>query len=564
MRAAGIDERLAALDRLEGDGRPRSALEAACVERQRADLLKGHERGLVWREDAAANVCEKLFPSLRLWKGHGAGKRFVPEPWMEQCLLAPLFGWWKENGDGLRRRFRIAYTEVPRKNAKTTIAAGVAIQGVLADGEGGAKVFSAATQKEQASLVFDDAKNMLRQSPALLKAVELNAHTIVCPRWNSTFKAVASADGPLHGLDVHRAIIDELHAHKTRAVWDVIQTGTPARRNPMLFAITTAGWDRSTICWEQHEYSRQILEGHIADDSYFAFLAAADPDDDPFDPQTWRKANPNLGVSVQYDYLEQESARARQSAPYENTFRQLHLDQWTEQAVRWLPMHLWDASGGEVRVADLEGRECYAGLDLSLTRDLSALTLVFRLGDRTAWLPFFWTPQEFSSDRDERDRRVVTNYAEQGHVKRTPGNTQDHKQIIRDIAALRQRFRIKKIGYDPNKCHVVAQELQDEHGFVMEKCPQNGRFYNEPCDQLDAHLLKGTLEHFGNPVLRWNASNVCLRVFPDGNKMPDRREAGNKIDGIAAGLMGERMAMDDESDSTSVYDREGRGFVTLG
>ena len=560
-RAPGITDRLHALDRLVRDGRPRSALEMACIERQRNDLRKGHERGLVWREDAAENVSKRLFPSMRLWKGGGAGKRFVPEPWQEECILAPLFGWWRETAEGLRRRFRIGYTEVPRKNAKTTLAAGVGVQGLAADAEPGAKVYAAATRREQASLVFDDARNMIRQSPTLMKACELKAHSIVCPRWNSSFLALSADAHSLHGLDVHRAILDELHAHKTRDVWDVIQTGTPARRNPLIFAITTAGYDRSTICWEQHEYARQILEGHIQDDSYFAYIASAEQEDDPFEPETWRRANPNLGVSVQTDYLSEEAVRAKQSAAYENTFRRLHLNQWTEQAVRWLPMHIWDAAKEAYTADQLEGRSCFAGLDLASTRDVTALVLVFPDESGYLLLPFFWVPEALEDQRGERDRRQVKNWARQGLIRETPGNVTDYAVVRADIEALASKYRIQKIAFDPWQATETAQRLT-EAGLEPVEFRQTISNFAEPTKEFERLLLAGKLKHNGDPVLRWMAGNVAVRTDPSGNIRPDKAASSDKIDGLVAAIMGLALAM--QGDDSSVYDREGRGFVTLG
>lgn len=540
----GVSDRLKALDKLLRDGRLRSDAETTCIERQIKDLETGHKRGLVWREDAARHVCDGLFPNLRLWKG-AAGKRFKLEPWQEHCVIAPLFGWWRETHNGLRRRFRIAYVEIPRKNAKTTLAAGVALQGLMADGEPGAKCYAAATKRDQAQLVFDDAKNMLRQSPLLMKHAEIKAHAIVCPRHNSSLQALSADAHSLHGLDVHRAIIDELHSHKTRDVWDVIQTATPARRNPMIFAITTAGYDRSTICWEQHEYSKAVASGEVDDDSYFSFIAAADPDDDPFDPATWAKANPNLNVSVQLDYLEQESVRAKSSPSYENTFRRLHLNQWTEQAIRWLPMHEWDAAREDYGESDLIGQECFGGLDIASTRDVTAFVLVFPTdGGGYRLLPYYWVPEDVN-ERAERDRRQVTNWAARGLIKKTPGNVADYDIIRSDILELTRRFNVRSIAFDNWQAMETSQHLMNAGVDMIEFRQTIGNFA-EPTKAFERLLLSGKMRHNGCPVLRWMAGNVAVWMDANANMRPDKKNSADKIDGIVASIMGLAQAMADD------------------
>lgn len=556
MRANGVDVRLKALDRLEKDGRPRSALEASCIERQRADLLKGNERGLVWREDAAANAV-RFFGLLRHWKGKFAGRPLNLEPWQEELCIAPLFGWYREDG---RRRFTIGYDEEPRKNGKTTKAAGIALQGTVADGEQGAETYAAATKRDQACILFDDAKNMVRQSPALLKRLKLWQFSITCPGLNGSFKPLSADHNSLHGLNVHRAVVDEVHSHKTRDLWDVIRTATAARRNPLVFGITTAGYDRSSICWELHERSRAILEGHTHDDGFFAFIACADPEDDPFDPATWRKANPNFGISIEPEYLADEAARAKDSASYENTFRRLHLNQWTEQAVRWLPMHLWDANKDEFTEDDLEGQECWGGLDLASTRDVTALVLVFRHEGGYRLLPYFWVPEDVDDQRSDRDRRQVMNWSSKGLVRKTPGNVTDYAFVRADIERLAKKFHIMEIAFDPWQAMETALELGRE-GIEMTEFRQGFANFAEPTKEFERLCVSRKLRHNANPVLRWMAGNVSVRTDPSGNIRPDKGNSSDKIDGIVAAIMAIGRAI--QSEGSSVYEREGRGFVAL-
>lgn len=532
--------RLDALERLLEDGRPRSALETAAIRRQMVDLQTGHERGLVWREDEACRAAA-FFGLLKHWKGEFGGKPFKAEPWQEHGIIAPLFGWYREDGT---RRFRGAYAEQPRKQGKTTLAAGFALQGLVADSEAGAEVYAAATMRDQATILFNDSQNMARQSAALMKHLQMWKHSITCPANSGTFKPLSSDHNSLHGLNISRAIVDEVHSHKTRDLWDVLMTATGARKNPLILAITTAGYDRSSICWELHEYTRKVNEGVIEDDSWFGFIACADAEDDPFDPVTWHKANPNLDISIKSDYLRQESRKAKESPSYENTFRRLHLSQWTEQSVRWLPMHAWDACKADFNEEDLRGEPCFAGLDLASTRDVNSLVLYFP--ERHCVLPYFWVPKEAHDDAAARDRRQVMNWANNRFIKTTDGNTTDYAVIVRDICELSGRFDIQKLGYDPwGPANAMVQSLQSEgfDGSKLEKFPQSFSGMAAPTKELERLVFGKKLQHDNDPVLRWMASNVTVKQDPAGNIRPDKGKSSDKIDGIVALIMALGLSM---------------------
>lgn len=318
--------------------RPKSQLEILAVERQIADLDHGHKRGLVWREDEARRAIS-LFEHLKHWKAEFHGQAFRLSGWQEHLVIAPLFGWWRD--DGLRR-FRVGYIELPRKNGKTALLAGIGLQGLVADREPGAEVYSAATGGRVSERLFEDASKFASSSPMIRDELEFYQRSLRCARLSSRFEPLPADASRLHGLNIHRALVDEVHEHKTRYLWDVLLTATASRRNPLQLGITTAGHDRSSICWELRELTRKILEGAIEDDSQFGLITCAEPGDDILSPDTWAKANPNLGISVKLDYLKTRAARAASSPSEENTFRRLHLNQWTEQSVRWLPMDAWD------------------------------------------------------------------------------------------------------------------------------------------------------------------------------------------------------------------------------
>jgi len=556
-RTKGVAPRLKALERLRNSKRPKSKLEMLCIHRQIHDLENEGKNGLHWDEDEAQR-CVAFFKLLYHWKGDMAGTRFDPEPFQEQLIIAPIFGWQRDCKGGLKRRFSVGYCEIPRKNGKTFLASGFANQGLLADGENAPEVYSAATQREQASLVFRDAQKSVRPSPQLSGYVEHWRNSSTCPQNNGVLQPLTSDYNFLQGKNPSRVLIDELHAHKTREVWDALLSGMGARPNPLLFAITTAGHDRSTICWEQHEFARQILEGHFDEPTYFAFLAAADPDDDPFEPVIWHKANPNLGVSVQEDFLATEARKAQRSPSYENTFRRLYLNQWTEQSVRWIPMSAWDACNQPIELEELQHRKCYAGLDLASTRDVNAFVLCFPLdGGNYAFLPFFWSPEDPHDDRAAQDRRQVKHWAEQGHITLTPGNVADVDGMIPDeIADICNRFNVVDIAFDPwGPAPALVQKLTSK-GVPFEvwtEFRQSTANFASPCKQFERLVLSGKVVHGQNPVLRWMASNMTIKEDAAGNMRPDKQKSSEKIDGIVAAIMALGRAIAAEESPTPTY-----------
>lgn len=431
-------------------------------------------------------------------------------------------------------------TMLPTHN--TFLAATIGSQGLIADGEEGPEVYSAATTRDQASLVFKDAKNCLSGSPLLSKHVKIFTHAITCPANNGTFQAVSSDYNFLQGKGPYRVVIDELHAHKNRDVYDALKTGMGARQNAMLFCITTAGFDRSSICWERREFARQVLEKHIEEPTFFAFISCADVEEDFCDPLVWWKANPNLDISLQRDYLESESRKARASAAAENTFRRLHLNMWTQQSVRWLPMHLWDSCGEQFTEADLLGRECFAAVDFASTRDTNALACLFPFDDGSyRLLCWFWVPEESSSERAEQERRQVMNWAEQGYIRRTHGNVADFDgQIPSDLLDILGKFEVRSLAYDPwGAAEAVIQKIVNG-GFPLEKIVKFRQTIGQfaaPTKEFERLVASGKLLHNRDPVLRWMASNVAVWEDCNGNIRPDKANSADKIDGIVAGIM---------------------------
>lgn len=507
-------------------------------------------------DERAATVAVNFFERLLVHsKGEWAGLPFKLQGWQRDDIVRPLFGWKREDGT---RRYRTAYIEIPRKNGKSTLCAGIALYLTFADGEPGAEVFSAAADRDQAAIVFDEAKNMVSASPQLSKRAEPYKRSIVVPAAHSVYRVLSADAFTKHGLNPHGIVFDELHAQPNRDLWDVLKTGTGARRQPLMVAITTAGYDRNSVCWEQHEYAQKVLQGLVDDPTYFAYIAAATPEDDWQAEATWRKANPGYGVTVKPDYLANEARLAAETPAYQNTFRRLHLNQWTEQETRWLDVAKWDACGQAPIDEDaLEGRPCYAGLDLASTTDIAALVLVFPDDDDPAnydVLPFFFIPGDNILERVRRDRVPYDVWVRQGLVTATEGNVIDYRAILVQLDELAQRYDIQELGFDRWGATKLVQDIQ-EQGLEVVPIGQGFASMSAPTKELLNLVLAHRLRHGGHPVLRWMAGNMVVKQDPAGNIKPDKGKSTEKIDGMVALIMGLDRASRQEN-ASSVYDDE--------
>ena len=525
------------------------------VKRRQADGFYFDER--------AATIAVRFFEQLlHHSKGEWAGQPFNLEPWQREQIVRPLFGWKRE--DGLRR-YRRAYIEIPRKNGKSTLSAGIALCLLFADEEPGAEVYSAAADRDQAAIVFDEAKAMVEASPELRKRAEIYKRAIVVAGTRGVYRVLSADAYTKHGLNAHGIVFDELHAQPSRELWDVLNTSTGARRQPLMVMITTAGFDRESICWEQHEYARQVLAGIIQDEQFFAFIAAADETDDWLSETTWRKANPNLEVSINLDYMRSEARRAELTPAYQNTFRRVHLNQWTQQDTRWLPIEAWDRCAGEVNAKQLAGMACYGGLDLASSSDIAALVLAFPHDadeqEMFYWLPKFWIPRENMIARARKDRVPYDAWVRDGLMTATEGNVIDYGIIARDIEALGEQFDIKEIAFDRWGAFQISQQLE-ALGFTMVGFGQGFVSMSQPTKELLRVVLDGKLAHGGHPVLRWMADNVVVSTDPSGNVKPNKAKSREKIDGIVAGVMAlDRAIRHGAAQKKSVYDT--RGFRTM-
>lgn len=509
-------------------------------------------------DDEAADRAVGFFMQLQHVKGEKGGHPIQLEPWQIK-IVRDLFGWKRADGT---RKHRTAYIEVPRKNGKSTLCAGLALYMLFADGEQGAEVYSVASTREQAGMVYEPAREMVLRNPILKQNAKVRdgVKRIVYDRTASFYRPIAADDESAHGFNTHGAVVDELHTQPKRDLWDVIITSTGSRRQPLIVAITTAGFNRDSICWEQHEYARKCIADPNFDTSYYAVIYAADEADDWTDEKTWEKANPNLDVSISRDYLRTECEKAKQNPAYENTFRRLHLNQWTEQDVRTIPMEAWRSCADRTITAEsLAGRDCYAGLDLSSTRDVTAWVLVFQIDGNFVCLPKFWLPEGSGSARDEQDKRAALNFARSGHITLTPGNEVDYLRVLKEVQQDMERFNVMGIGFDPWNARTLMQ-LAVEGGFPEDRrhlMPQSYATYNEPFKKLLGGLASRAFLHPGHPVLDWMASNVTHKEDPSGNIRPDKGKSGDKIDGICALLMGMALWIQNGADKLPTLEGDG-------
>lgn len=489
--------------------------------------------------------------------GEWAGQPFMLMDWQRE-MISKLFGTLRDDGT---RQYRTCYCEIPRKNGKSETAAGIALYLLFADGEEGAQVYGAAGDRDQASIVYRVAAEMVRRSPVLAKRAKVldSVKRVVVPSSASFYRAIPADAAGSHGFNASGVIVDEVHVQPNRDLIDVLNTSTGARRQPLTFYITTAGYDQHSICYELHDYALKVAKGVIDDPTFLPVVYSADEEDDWQDPMVWCKANPSLGITIKGDYLERECKRAQETPAYENTFRRLHLNQWTRQQTRWLPLDLWDKCAGKIDAADLAGCHCWGGLDLASTNDITALVLAFPDEDGGYdVLPYFWIPEDTIRQRSHRDRVPYETWARQGLVFTTPGNSCDYAFIRAKLNELADQFNIVDIGLDPWNARQLGQELMDD-GFDIVDFRQGYASMSAPTKELLRLVLAGKIRHGGHPVLRWMADNMVVSQDPAANLKPAKDKSTEKIDGMVALI----MAIDRASrhEGGSVYDK--RGVRTL-
>ena len=510
-------------------------------------------------DEDAADYAVMFIEQLSHTKGTWAGKPFKLLDWQEK-IIRDLFGIMKPNG---YRQFNTAYIEIPKKNGKSELAAAVALLLCCGDGEQRAEIYGCAADRGQATIVFDVAADMVRMCPALNKRCKIltSQKRILFTPTNSFYQVLSAEAYSKHGFNIHGVVFDELHTQPNRKLFDVMTKGSgDARMQPLYFLITTAGTDTNSICFETHQKAKDILEGRKIDPTFYPVIYGAGEDEDWTDPKVWLKSNPSLGETIGMDKVKAACDSARQNPGEENSFRQLRLNQWVKQAVRWMPMEKWDACALPVDEEMLEGRVCYGGLDLSSTTDLTSFCLVFPLDSEEKpyyVLPYFWVPEETLTLRVNRDHVPYDVWERQGYINTTEGNVVHYGYIEKFIEKLGERFNIRSISYDRWGATQMSQDLENM-GFNVVPMGQGFASMSPPTKELMKLTLEKRIAHGGHPVLRWNMDNIFIRTDPAGNIKADKSKSTEKIDGAIAMIMALDRAIRCGNDtSESVYDSRG-------
>ena len=506
------------------------------------------------KADRAVTFIENLCHT----KGKWAGTPFWLLPWQEQ-LIRDIFGIVKADGN---RQFRTAFVEICKKVGKSELAAAVALYLLYADNEPSAEVYGAAADRQQASIVFDVAKQMVEMSPALMKRSKLMGATKRIVNYsNAGYYQVLSAEvGGKHGFSVSGLVFDEIHTQPNRQLYDVLTKGSSdARQNPLHFIITTAGNDRHSIAYELHTKAVDILEGRRVDPTFYPVVYGLKVDEDWEDEANWYKVNPSLGYTVDIERLRDAYGEAKQNPADEVTFKWLRCNMWVSSTVAWIPDAIYMRGNEPIDVDALAGRDCYAGLDLSSTGDITALVLIFpprNEDEKYVLLPYFWIPEETIPRRVKANSVPYDIWEKQGYIMSTEGNVIHYDFIEKFIMDLSEKYHILEIAVDRWNATQMIQNLEGE-GFTIVPFGQGFSSMSAPTKEFYRLLMEGRIIHGGNPVLRWMAGNVVIDTDPAGNIKVTKAKSKEKIDGIVAAIMALDRCIRQEGQSGSVYDERG-------
>lgn len=554
----------------------------AC-ERHLRDLSDGHQRGIRW-DLAAALRAINFFPDvLRLAEGEFAGKPFILGPW-QQFIVGSLFGW--KNAKGFRR-FRDAYVEVGKGNGKSPLAGGIGLYMLSADGEQSAECYAAATMREQATILFRDAVRMVQSSPSLEARIVQSGKRAIFNLAHissgSYFRPVSSEHKGLDGKRVHYAAIDELHEHPTSLVVDKMRAGTKGRRQALIFRITNSGFDRATVCFAEHEYSQKLVERQLVDDAWFSYVCGLDEGDDWRDESVWLKANPNLGVSIPFEYLREQVTLAKGMPSKQNIVKRLNFCIWTNAENAAIKAEDWNACvGADLKdtdprglrdriVAKLAGRACFIGTDLSAKQDLTAVVKLFppiaddkdpELVGKYIVIPDFWLPADTLEERAKENRAPYEVWLRDGFMHSTSGQVIDYKAIEAELLDDFERYDVRELAFDPYFATSLSNDLQAA-GIAAERLVEFrqvfGNFAGPTKELLEVLLPARSLVHLANPILAWMAGNLIVKEDNNGNMRPIKRKNYGKVDGLVALIMALGRAIA-TSDTDSAYTSERGAF----
>jgi phage terminase large subunit-like protein len=529
---------------------------AAC-KRHLADLESGPARGLYWDANACERVIRFFANVLRLPDGDQAGERFQLSGW-QAFVAGSLFGWTR--GKGGPRRFRTGYVETGKGSGKSPLGAGLGLYMLTADGEQGAECYAAAVTRDQAKIPFRDAVRMTEASPALTRTLQKSGDrdvfNLAFVEYGSFFRPVSSEGRGLDGKRVHFALIDEVHEHPSDVVVEKITAGVKGRRQPLILEITNSGVDRASICYQHHEYSQRVVTGQIADDEWFAYVCALDEGEDPLiDERCWPKANPTLGVTIQLEYLRKQVREALGMPAKASLVRRLNFCQWVDAANPAIDGDMWRSCEADFDEGELAGLECVGALDLSGTRDLTALAQVWEPDHRGVIhaIVEFWTPADTLRERSARDRVPYDLWAEQGYVTATPGRSVDYAFVAQRIGDLQVERGLRRLAYDPYRIKYLEREI-DQIGVAVELLP-HGQGYGRAADTglwmprsvelLEEYIGKRRLLVKRNPALTFAAASAVHVSDPKANRIYDKRRSTGRIDGLVALAMGVGLAAGD-------------------
>ncbi len=503
--------------------------------------------------EKAKHVLDFFEECLVFVEGDKGGKPFHLETW-QKAIVANLYGWMRPDDT---RRYRETLVYIARKNGKTPLIAGLVLYGLFCEEEPGNQIYSAAGDKDQASLIYRHAKAMMLAEPELARRGEFyeTSKTIIKKDSLCKYQALSSDVATKHGLNASMILVDELHAQPNSHLVDTLITSVASRRQPLIVFITTADFDRPSPCNDKLDYAKKVQQGIIKDVSFLPVIYEVPRDADWRDHKIWPMANPNLGVSVSKLYMETACKRAIEVPTYQNAFKRLHLNMQTSQDVLWIDLDKWDACHDtELTLDELEGERCFAGLDLASTRDLCALALWFP--DAAAFFIRYWLPHDTAFLRQERARIPYVTWAQEGFISLTPGNVADYDFIREECLQIVQPFQLSELAIDRwNSTQLQTQFITE--GIKVFQFAQTSRVMGAPTTELERLVLNNSLRHFGDPVTRWCASNVVLDTDHEGNAKPSKERSNEKIDGIVALVMAIGRGMVAPKSSLSVYETRG-------
>lgn len=531
----------------------------ACARHLR-DLCDAHERGFVFDLGRVNRVISFFSNVLRLVGGEHEGTPFNLAPW-QVFVVGSLFGWINRDG---HRRFRVCFVEAGKGSGKSPLLAGIGLYMLVADGEKRAEIYAAAAKKDQSQILFRDAVAMIKQSPALAQRMTFSGGA--GREWNvaylstGSFFRCISSDSSQSGPRPHCALIDEIHEHKDANVVEMMRAGTKSRTQALICMITNSGVDRTSVCYQYHEYAGKVAAGELVDDAFFGYVCSLDADDDPFsDESCWPKANPTLGTTIKLSYLREQVTEAKGMPSKEGVVRRLNFSQWTDAYSPWVSGDLWRACEADFDIAELDGLPCYGGLDLSGARDLTALVLAFpRDGGRVDCLSWFWTPGDTLHERARIDRVPYDVWRDQRFLIAPPGRVVDYGFIARTIGEIAARYELRQLCFDPYRIGYLEQDLTDQgvevelvaHGQGYYRSSESGLWMPHSVDTLEKAVMTGTLRVARNPVLTWCSASAVLATDAKGNRIFDKRKSTGRIDGVVALAMsvGAAAGMDQNDD----------------